>query len=155
MKRCICISCETNRNGVRSMVIDNKNWLDDLYCWLNNAYEHKEAFREFCSLMSDLKKCGFSYDELYTVLTRSEKIAEDVIGLSIMTKNNYYYKYRVPEETYRYFCDKFFHHLLHSTDTMLLKDFLEREDCEEYKEFDIFVSEQYKAISCRTMNQNI
>ena len=35
---------------------------------------------------------------------------------------------------------------------MLFKDFLDREDCAEYKDFDIFVSEQYKTISCRTMD---
>lgn len=134
------------------MVIKNKNWLDNLYCWLNNAYEHKETFREFCILMSDFKKYGFSYDELYMALTRSEKIAEDIMELSILTKNNHCYKYRVSEETYKYFCDKFLHHFLHSSDTMLLKDFLGREDCAEYKEFDIFVSEQYKTISCRTMD---
>lgn len=35
---------------------------------------------------------------------------------------------------------------------MLFKNFLDRENCEEYKEFDIFVSEQYKTASCRTMD---
>lgn len=137
------------------MVIENKKWLDDLHCWLNNAYENKGIFKEFCVLMSDFKKCGFSYDEIYTALTRPEKITEDIMELSILTKNNYCYKYRVSEETYGYFHDKFFYHLLHSTDTMLLKDFLDREDCAEYKEFDIFVSEQYKTISCRTMDTEL
>lgn len=35
---------------------------------------------------------------------------------------------------------------------MAFKDFLEREDCAKYKDFDIFISEQYKIISCRTMD---
>lgn len=134
------------------MVIENKIWLDDLYCWLNNAYEHKETFREFCIFMSDFKKCGFSYDEIYTALTCPEKIAEDIMELSILTKNNYCYKYRVSGTVYAYFCNKFFHHLLYGTDTMLLKDYLERKDCAEYREFDVFVSDEYKTISCRTMD---
>ncbi len=41
------------------MVIENKDWLDDLYYWLSNAYKHKEAFREFCIFMSDLKNAAF------------------------------------------------------------------------------------------------
>lgn len=105
------------------MVIENKNWLDDLYCWLHDGYRHKEIFKGFCSLMADFKEHGFSYDELYTALTRSEKIAEDIMELSILTKNNYCYKYRVSETVYAYFCNKFFHHLPYGTDTMLLKDF--------------------------------
>ena len=35
---------------------------------------------------------------------------------------------------------------------MTFKDFLERKDCAEYKEFDVFISEQYKTISCRSMD---
>lgn len=46
------------------MVIENKNWLDDLYCCLSNAYDDKKIFKEFCSFIADYKKCGFSYEEL-------------------------------------------------------------------------------------------
>lgn len=35
---------------------------------------------------------------------------------------------------------------------MLIKDFLERDDCAEYKDYEVFVSEQYKTMSCRTMD---
>lgn len=134
------------------MVINNKNWLDDLYCWLHDIYRCKGTFKEFCILMSDFKKCGISFNELYRASRTSKKIAEDIIELSILTKNNYCYKYRVSEEVYKYFGDRCFHLLANSTNAMLFKDFLEREDCAEYKEFDIFVSEQYKTLSCRTMD---
>ncbi len=132
------------------MVIENKNWLDDLYCWLNNAYRHKGDFKEFCSLMSNFKKCAISYDELYTALSCSEKIAENIIELSILTKNNICYKYRISENAYHYFDRlRFFYGSSHCTDTMLFKDFLDREDCAE---FDVFISDEYKTISCRTMD---
>ncbi len=75
------------------MVIENKNWLDDLYCWLYDSYRYKGAFREFCNLISDCKKCGISYDELYIALSHLGKIAEDILELSILTKNNICYKY--------------------------------------------------------------
>lgn len=135
------------------MVIKNKDWLDDLYCWLRDAYQHKGIFREFCNLISDCKKCGISYDELHIALSHSEKIAENIIELSILKRNNICYKYRISENAYHYFDRlRFFYCSSHCTDTMLFKDFLEREDCAEYKEFDIFVSEQYKTASCRTMD---
>ncbi len=135
------------------MVIENKHWLDDLYCWLYDAYEHKGAFKEFCSLISDCKKCGISYDEFHIALSHLGKIAEDIIELSILAKNNICYKYRISEKACNYFDRlRFFYDSSHCTDTMLFKDFLDREDCAEYKEFDVFVSDQYKTISCRTMD---
>lgn len=134
------------------MVIENKNWLDDLYCWLSNAYRYKETFREFCAFVSDFKKCGISYDELRSALKSFEKLTEDIFELSILTKNNSYYKYRISKEAYEHFFSWFVHSFQSSTKVKLLKDFLEREDCAEYKEFDVFVSEQYKTISCRTMD---
>ncbi len=86
-------------------------------------------------------------------LSHSEEIAGDIIELSILTKNNICYKYRISENAYHYFDRlRFFYGHSHCTDTMLLKDFLDREDCAEYKEFDIFVSDEYKTISCRTMD---
>lgn len=147
-KRCACYNLFMKK--CENMVIENKNWLDDLYCWLHDGYRHKETFKAFCNLIADYKRCGISYDELYMALSCSEKTAENIIELSILTKNNYCYKYKISESVYDYFCGKFYH-VLHSTDTMLLKDFLNKEDCAEYKEFDVFVSEQYKTISCRTM----
>lgn len=133
------------------MVINNKRWLDDLYCLLSNAYENKKSFKEFCVFVNDYKQCGITYDELCSALKRTVKIADDIIELSILTKDNRCHKYRISEETYKYFCNMFSYHLLRGTDVMLITDFLEREDCAEYKEFDIFVSDQYKTISCRTM----
>lgn len=133
------------------MVINNKDWLDDLYCCLYNAYKNKETFKEFCGFISSCKKCGFLYDELRMGLRRSEKIAEDIIELSILTKNNRCYKYRVSEQIYEYsFCNYIYDNS--NTNKMLLQDFLDREDCTEYKEFDVFISEQYKTISGRTMD---
>lgn len=134
------------------MIIKNKDWLDDLYYLLYDGYRHKGAFREFCNFISDCKKCGISYDELYIALSHSEKMTEDIIELSVLTKNNICYKYRISEKVYHHFARNFFCGFSHDTDTMLFKDFLDREDCAEYKEFDIFVSEQYKTISCRTMD---
>ena len=78
-------------------------------------------------------------------------MAEDIIELSILAKDNKCYKYRISESTYDNFCDKCLHFISRGTDMMLFEDFLERKDCAKYKEFDVFVSEQYKTISCRTM----
>ena len=75
-------------NGVKEMVIDNKNWLDDLYCWLDRAYRNKANFKEFCVFMSDFKKVGITYDELCAALRYSKKVAEDIIELSILAKDN-------------------------------------------------------------------
>ena len=132
------------------MVIENKEWLNELYCWLDRAYRNKENFNEFCVFMSDFKKYGISYDELCAALRCPEKIAEDIVELSILSKDNKYYKYRISEKTYDNLYEKSLRFLSH-IDIMTFKDFLEREDCAEYKEFDIFVSEQYKTISCSTM----
>lgn len=152
MKRRICISCETNRNGVRSMVIDNKNWLDDLHCCLSNAYNDKKIFKEFCGFIANYKKCGFSYEELDYAIRTSKKISEDMVELSIYQKEkNVCYKYRISEKMDKYIYHYYISYSFH-TNKGLLKDFLDRKDCEEYKEFDIFVSEQYKTISCRTMD---
>ena len=137
--------------GVKEMVIDNKNWLDDLYCWLNRAYRDKANFKEFCVFMSDFKKVGITYDELCAALRYSKKVAENIIELSILAKDNKCYRYRISESTYDNFCDKCLHFISRGTDMMLFEDFLERKDCAKYKEFDVFVSEQYKTISCRTM----
>ncbi len=133
------------------MIINNKEWLDDLYCWLDRAYENKANFKEFCVFMSDFKKRGITYDELCAALRRSEKITEDIFELSILSKDNNCYIYRVPEKTYDNLYEKSLR-FLSFTNIMTFKDFLEREDCAEYKEFDVFVSEQYKTISCRTMD---
>ncbi len=113
------------------MIIENKKWLDDLYLWLHDSYRYKETFGEFCSLISDCKKCGISYDELYIALSHLEKIAEDILELSILTKNNICYKYRISEKAYHHFARNFFYGFSHDTDTMLFKDFLDREDCAE------------------------
>lgn len=134
------------------MVIDNKNWLDDLYCWLYWAYD-KESFKEFCVYMSDFKKIGVTYDELQSAVRFPENIAEDIIELSILTNNKRCYKYRISKSVYDDFLEKFLYYgICADTNRMLFKDFLDREDCAEYKDFDIFVSEQYKTISCRTMD---
>lgn len=93
-------------NGVKEMVIDNKNWLHNLYCWLNRAYENKASFKEFCVFMSDFKKVGIAYDELCAALRRSEKVAEDIIELSILAKDNKCYRYRISESTYDNLCEK-------------------------------------------------
>ena len=137
-------------NGVKEMVIDNKNWLDDLCCWLDRAYRNKANFKEFCVFMSDFKKVGITYDELCAALRCSKKVAEDIIELSILAKDNKYYKYRISENTYDNLCEKSLRFLSH-IDIMTFRDFLERDDCVKYKEFDAFISEQYKTISCSTM----
>lgn len=135
------------------MVIDNKNWLDDLYCWLHWAYDNKESFKEFCVFMSDFKNIGITYDELHSAVRFSEKIAEDIIELSILTNNRRCYKYRISKRVYDDFFNKFIYYsIFDGTNHMLFKDFLEGKDCKEYKKFDVFVSEQYKTISCRTMD---
>lgn len=135
------------------MVIDNKIWLDDLYCWLHWAYDDKESFKEFCVFMSDFKNIGITYDELHSAVRFSEKIAEDIIELSILTNNRRCYNYRISKRVYDDFFNKFIYHsIFDGTNHMLFKDFLERKDCAEYKEFDVFVSDQYKTISCRTMD---
>ena len=126
-------------NGVKEMVIDNKNWLDDLYCWLDRAYRNKVNFKEFCVFMSDFKKVGITYDELCAALRYSKKVAEDIIELSILAKDNKCYKYRISESTYDNFCDKCLHFISRGTDMMLFEDFLERKDCAKYKEFDVFL----------------
>lgn len=133
------------------MVIENKKWLNELYSWLHRAYINKEEFNEFCVFMSDFKKCGITYNELCAALRRSKKVTEDIIELSILGKDNKCYKYRISEKTYDNLCEKSLRFLSH-IDIMTFKNFLEREDCAEYKEFDIFISDQYKTISCRTMN---
>ena len=88
------------------MVIENKNWLNKLYSWLHRAYSNKENFNEFCVFMSDFKKRGIAYNELCAALRRSEKIAEDIVELSILTKDNKCYKYRISERTYDNLCEK-------------------------------------------------
>lgn len=133
------------------MVIENKNWLNELYSWLHTAYEDKESFNEFCVFMSDFKKCGITYDELCAALRCPIKVAENIIELSILGKENECYKYRISEKTYNNLCKKSLRYLSHIY-IMIFKDFLEREDCAGYEEFDVFVSEQYKTISCRTMD---
>lgn len=133
------------------MVIENKNWLNELYCWLHRAYKNKESFNEFCVFMSDFKKHGIAYDKLCVALRHSKKIAEDIVELTILTKDNKCYKYRMSDKTYDNLCEKSLRFLSY-IDIMIFKDFLEREDCKEYKEFDFFISEQYKTISCRTMD---
>lgn len=133
------------------MVIENKNWLNELYSWLHRAYRNKEDFNEFCVFMSDFKKCGITYSELCAALRRSKKVTEDIIELSILGRENKCYKYRISEKTYDNLCEKSLRFLSH-IDIMTFKDFLERKDCTEYKEFDVFVSDQYKTISCRTMD---
>lgn len=79
-------------------------------------------------------------------------MTEDIFELSILTKNNICYKYRNTKEAFEHFFSLFVHCFQSSTKVRLLKAFLEREDCKEYKEFGVFVSEEYKTISCRTMN---
>ncbi len=133
------------------MVIENKNWLNELFCWLHRAYKNKESFNEFCVFMSDFKKHGIAYDKLCVALSHSKKIAEDIVELTILTKDNKCYKYRMSDKTYDNLCEKSLRFLSY-IDIMIFKDFLEREDCKEYKEFDFFISEQYKTISCRTMD---
>lgn len=128
------------------MVINNKDLLDDLYCCLSNAYRHKRSFKEFCSFMSDFKKCGISFGELQRAVIFSEKIAKDVIELSILTNNRRCYKYRISEKVWDYL----FYNSAYTE--MLIEDFLERDDCAEYKNYEVFVSEQYKTMSCRTMD---
>lgn len=109
-------------NGVKKMVIDNKNWLNDLYCWLDRAYRNKENFKEFCVFMSDFKKVGITYDELCAALRCSKKVAEDIIELSILAKDNKYYKYRISENTYDNLCEKSLRFLSH-IDIMTFRDF--------------------------------
>lgn len=128
------------------MVINNKDWLDDLYYCLSDAYRHKRSFKEFCSFMSDFKKCGISFDELQRAVRSFEKIAKDVIELSILTNNKCCYKYRISKKVWDYL----FYNSAYTE--MLIKDFLERDDCAEYKDYEVFVSEQYKTMSCRTMD---
>ena len=134
------------------MVIENKNWLDDLYCCLSNAYDDKQIFKEFCGFIADYKKCGFSYEELDYAIRTSKKISEDMVELSIYKREkNACYKYRISEKMDKYIYHYYISYTFH-TNKGLLKDFLDRKDCAEYKEFDVFVSEQYKTISCRTMD---
>lgn len=82
------------------MVIENRNWLNELYGWLHRAYRNKEDFNEFCVFMSDFKKCGITYSELCAALRRSKKVTEDIIELSILGRENKCCKYRISEKTY-------------------------------------------------------
>lgn len=135
------------------MVIENKIWLDNLYCCLSNAYRDKKTFKEFCGFIADYKKCGFSYEELNYAIRTSEKISEDMVELSIYKREkNVCYKYRISEKLDGYIFNNYLFGSLYSSNKELLKDFLDRKDCAEYNDFDVFVSEQYKTISCRTMD---
>ena len=128
-------------------IIENRQLLNGLHDFLKFNYRDKENFREFCNAMSDYKQMGISFDELVRAVRKSwqpEYEREEIIELSILTKNNICYKYRVSKGAYEYLCKCY-------NTYVFAKDFLDK-NYTECKCFYKFISGEYKTMSCRTMD---
>lgn len=133
------------------MVIENRQLLNRLHDFLEFNYRDKDNFRECCNFMSDFKQTGISFDELATAVSNSfqpENERDEVIELSILTQNNRCYKYRVTREIYRYLyeCKDYYWNTY-----IFVKDFF-NDEYTKCKDFYVFISDEYKTISCRTMD---
>jgi len=94
---------------------------------------------------------GISFDELVMAVQnswRSEDKREEIIELSILTKSNVCYKYRVPRKIYEYLYESIDYYL---NTYIFTKDFLDK-SYTECKDFYEFISDEYKTISSRTMD---
>ena len=133
------------------MVIENKQLLNRLSDFLEFNYKDKDNFRRFCNFMSDFKETGISFDELSMAISSSfqpENERDDIIELPIFTQNNRCYKYRVTKEIYKYLYECKDHYW---NTYVITKDFLNKE-YSKCKSFYDFISNEYKTISCRTID---
>ncbi|GFI46672.1 hypothetical protein IMSAGC019_01991 [Lachnospiraceae bacterium] len=133
------------------MVIENKQLLNRLSDFLKFNYKDKDNFRRFCNFMSDFKETGISFDELSMAISNSfqpESKRDDIIELLIFTQNNRCYKYRVTKEIYKYLyeCKDYYWNT-----NVVTRDFFNKE-YSKCKSFYDFISDEYKTISCRSMD---
>lgn len=133
------------------MVIENRQLLNRLSDSLEYNYKDKDNFKKFCNIMADFKETGILFDEFATAVSNSfqpESERGEIIEFPIFTHNNRCYKYRVTKEIYKYLYECKDHYF---NTYIITKNFFNK-DYTQCKSFYDFISDEYKTISCRTMD---